>query len=215
MNNISAEQLQRFESIGDNCEFSFFLRKLGNDNGSLFRWALIKDFHSLLNLIKSNFVHLYSLENLIPSWQDMVLDQRYDICFHTEMYSDLNNEEWKWRYSYSQNKVIYENEKNKIDYLIKKFKKSIQNEKKIFVIKKNDNTIDDIVIELSSELKKRGDSNLLYIKSNLTNIPYGEVVKKHDNLYLGSIDQFAEYSQANCYSESIWKKIIKNTLDIL
>lgn len=34
--------LQRFESLGDNCEFAFFLRESGYDEGSLFRWTLIK-----------------------------------------------------------------------------------------------------------------------------------------------------------------------------
>lgn len=36
-------KLQRFESLGDNCEFAFFLRESGYDEGSLFRWTLIKN----------------------------------------------------------------------------------------------------------------------------------------------------------------------------
>lgn len=43
-------KLQRFESLGDNCEFAFFLRESGYDEGSLFRWTLIKNYHALLKL---------------------------------------------------------------------------------------------------------------------------------------------------------------------
>lgn len=215
METLSIEQLHRFESIGDNCEFAFFLRKLGNDNGTLLRWALIKDYHYLVKMIKSDFIELYSLNNLVPSWQDMVLDKQYHICFHTEMYSDIHNGEWAWRYTESENKIIYQNEKNKIDYLVKKFKESIENNNKIFVIKKNNNDIDDVVKSLADEFKKKGNSKILYVKSNLNNVPLGEVIKKQDNLLIASIDKFAPYDQANNFSEVTWKKIVNNALAIL
>lgn len=92
-------KLQRFESLGDNCEFAFFLRESGYDEGSLFRWTLIKNYHALLKLIESDFADFYIYENLTPSWQDMMLDQKHDLCFHTEMYSDNINDCWSWRYS--------------------------------------------------------------------------------------------------------------------
>ena len=53
-----------FESLGDNCEFAFYLRDQGVDNGSLFRWALIKDYSSLLALLKSNLNGIYEHDNL-------------------------------------------------------------------------------------------------------------------------------------------------------
>lgn len=54
--------LQRFESLGDNCEFAFFLRESGYDEGSLFRWTLIKNYHALLKLIESDFADLYVMK---------------------------------------------------------------------------------------------------------------------------------------------------------
>ena len=45
-------KLQRFESLGDNCEFAFFLRASGYDEGSLFRWTLIKNYHALLGKVR-------------------------------------------------------------------------------------------------------------------------------------------------------------------
>ena len=83
-----------FESLGDNCEFAFYLRRLGIESGSLFRWALIKDYSSLLALLKNNFRGLYEHDNLAPSWQDMVIDQSCQICFHTELYSHKEDGIW-------------------------------------------------------------------------------------------------------------------------
>ena len=159
-------KLQRFESLGDNCEFAFFLRESGYDEGSLFRWTLIKNYHALLALIESDFADFYIYENLIPSWQDMVLDQKHDLCFHTEMYSDNISNCWSWRYSEQENNIIYKKEMDKIKYLVDKFRKGLADENKIFVVKSNGNNLDDIVLALSKEFKKHGDSKILYVKSD-------------------------------------------------
>ncbi|CAM6454509.1 hypothetical protein PJU52_002049 [Klebsiella michiganensis] len=208
-------KLQRFESLGDNCEFAFFLRESGYDEGSLFRWTLIKNYHALLKLIESDFAGLYVYENLTPSWQDMVLDQQYDICFHTEMYSDNKNDSWVWRYSEQENDLIYKKEVEKINYLISKFKKSLVDGNKIFVVKSNGNNLDDIVFALAKEFKKHGNSKILYVKSNVESSASGEIKKVTDNLFIGAIDSFADYSRANEYSREGWQAVIDNAVKIM
>lgn len=208
-------KLQRFESLGDNCEFAFFLRESGYDEGSLFRWTLIKNYHALLKLIESDFAGLYVYENLTPSWQDMVLDQQYDICFHTEMYSDNKNDSWVWRYSAQENDLIYKKEVEKITYLISKFKKSLVDDNKIFVVKSNGNNLDDIVSALAKEFKKHGNSKILYVKSNVETSAPGEIKKVTDNLFIGAIDRFADNSRANEYSREGWQAIIDNAVKIM
>ncbi|HGY5196918.1 TPA: hypothetical protein ACNV6G_001776 [Raoultella ornithinolytica] len=207
--------LQRFESLGDNCEFAFFLRESGYDEGSLFRWALIKNYHSLLRLIKSDFADFYIYENLTPSWQDMVLDQKHDICFHTEMYSDNKDERWSWRYSEQENNLIYKKEMDKINYLIDKFKKSLADENKIFVVKNNGNNLDDIALALSKEFKKHGNSKILYVKSDADNSKVGEITKVTDNFFTAAIDRFSDYSRANEYSRAGWQAIINNAVAVM
>ncbi|WP_434648733.1 hypothetical protein ACMYSM_22625 [Raoultella planticola] len=207
--------LQRFESLGDNCEFAFFLRESGYDEGSLFRWTLIKNYHSLLKLIESDFADFYIYENLTPSWQDMVLDQKHDICFHTEMYSDNKDECWSWRYSEQENNLIYKKEVDKINYLIDKFKRSLADENKIFVVKSNGNNLDDIALALSKEFKKHGSSKILYVKSDADNSKVGEITKVTDNFFTAVIDRFADYSRANEYSREGWQAIINNAVAVM
>ena len=208
-------KLQRFESLGDNCEFAFFLRESGYDEGSLFRWTLIKNYHALLKLIESDFADFYIYENLTPSWQDMVLDQKHDLCFHTEMYSDNISNCWSWRYSEQENNIIYKKEMDKIKYLVDKFRKGLADENKIFVVKSNGNNLDDIVLALSKEFKKHGDSKILYVKSDADSSNVGEITKVTDNLFTAVIDRFADYSRANEYSREGWQAIINNAVVVM
>lgn len=206
---------ERFESLGDNCEFSFFLRDQGIDNGSLFKWALIKNYNSLVNLVKNDFKNLYQLENLEPSWSDMVLDKANDICFHTEIYSDQTNGKWTWRYPSDKNKEIHNNETQKINYLIEKIRKSIRNEEKIFVVKRNDNAIDNEVLELSEYLSTIGGCKILYVKSSNIDSKLGKIEKHSDNFYVSYIPRFADYSNADNYSKEGWELIINNALEVM
>ena len=144
-------------------------------------------------------------ENLTPSWQGMVLDQQYDICFDS----------WVWRYSAQANDLIYKKEVEKINYLISKFKKSLVDDNKIFVVKSNGNNLDDIVFALAKEFKKHGNSKILYVKSNVETSAPGEIKKVTDNLFIGAIDRFADYSRANEYSREGWQAIIDNAVKIM
>ncbi|MCG7388271.1 hypothetical protein [Pantoea sp. ACRSB] len=125
-------QIERFENLGDNCEFAFFLRSSGVEEGSLFRWTLVKNYWSLLNLLQSDFQGLFDFDNLKLSWQDMVLDTKYDLCFHTKMYSENVDGEWIWKQNKEELHEIYLEEMNKIKYLVSKFKSSLKNKDRIF-----------------------------------------------------------------------------------
>lgn len=206
--------IERFENLGDNCEFAFYLRSSGVDEGSLFRWTLVKNHWSLLNLIQSDFQDLFELENLQPSWHDMVLDTKYDLCFHTKMYSENLNGKWSWNQEKKEINDIYIEEKNKISYLVSKFKSSLSNKDKIFVIKKNANDLDKLSIDLAKEISKHGDAKILHVKSN--EVEYAtnkdKIEKLSDNLYLTYIDKFAEYNKADDFSENGWDNVIRNAI---
>lgn len=206
--------IERFENLGDNCEFAFYLRSSGVDEGSLFRWTLVKNYWSLLNLIQSDFQGLFELENLQPSWHDMVLDSKYEMCFHTKMYSENHNGKWSWNQDNRELNDIFIEEKSKIAYLVSKFKSSLANKNKIFVIKNNANNLDNLTIELAKEISNYGDAKILLVKSDSTD--YASNKEKIDrlssNLYLTYIDKFAEYNKADDLSKNGWDNVIRNAL---
>lgn len=206
--------IDRFENLGDNCEFAFYLRFSGVDEGSLFRWTLVKNYWSLLNLIQSDFQGLFELGNLRPSWHDMVLDTKYDMCFHTKMYSENKNGKWLWNQDNEELNDIFLEEKNKISYLVSKFKSSLNNKNRIFVIKNNANDLDDFTIHLSKEISKHGDAKILYVKSDGMNYANNKekIERVANNLYLTYIDKFAEYNKADNLSKNGWDNVIRNAL---
>lgn len=206
--------IDRFENLGDNCEFAFYLRSSGVDEGSLFRWTLVKNYWSLLNLLQSDFQGLFELENLKPSWHDMVLDTKYDMCFHTKMYSENQDGKWSWNQDAKSLKDIYLKEKNKISYLVSKFKTSLANKDRIFVIKNNENNLDNLTIDLAKEISKHGDAKILYIKSDEFEYCNNKekIEKIMNNLYVTYIDKFAEYNKADNLSKYGWDNVVRNAL---
>lgn len=207
-------QLSRFESIGNNCEFAFFLRQKEIEIGSLFRWTLIHNFISIINLLSQDFDSLYLYENLQPVYRNMLKDKHYNIDFHTEMFSEQINGQWEWCYNFEKNHEIYLKEKEKINYLVQKFKTSLKNPYKIFVMKQNERPILGAAYELSQLLKKYGAAKLLCVEETTIPQQYGQVHALTNNLYLGFVDQFAPYDNADQVS-IFWDEIVEKTLHLV
>lgn len=211
MNEIN---LSRFESIGNNCEFAFFLRQNKMEIGSLFRWTLIHDFTSIVNLISANFDSLYLYENLQPTYRNMIRDKHYNIDFHTEMFSEQKEGKWEWCCNEDDNYKIYLKEKEKINYLVGKFKKSLKDFRKIFVMKQNERPTLGAAYEISQLINKYGNANVLCVEETTVPQQCGKVYALTDNLYLGFVDHFAPYDKADHVS-LFWNEIVENTLHLI
>ena len=64
MDAVSPASLSRIESLGDNCELGFVLRRLGSEEGMLFRWASMQP-ESLLATLRADFERFYEFDDLI------------------------------------------------------------------------------------------------------------------------------------------------------
>ncbi|AGP46929.1 hypothetical protein [Serratia plymuthica] len=213
MNNYD---LERFESLGDNCEFGFYLRSKGLENGSLFRWSLIKDHQDLLNLVTGDFVNFYQFDNLQPTWSNMLVDKDNGIIFHTDLYSSQIDNNWVFDDAENERKEKYLIEKNKINYLVKKFLDGLKSNKKIFVIKKNNNQIDmNVIALLANELNRRGKAKILVVFQSDDSSQHGVIEHAGENVLISYIERFAEYNKADDISVAGWDKIVNNILHAL
>ncbi|CAI0842273.1 MULTISPECIES: hypothetical protein [Serratia] len=210
------EKLLCFENMGDNCEFGFYLRSKGIENGSLFRWSLIKDHQDVLKLLSTDFDGFYQLHNLQPTWSNMLVDNANGVIFHTELYSQQIDGKWFFEDNDEKIKEKYLIEKEKIDYLVRKFKASLKEGNKVFVIKKNNNQLDISVIrELARVLNRYGRARILIVFQSDDIDKHGIIEHDSDTLLISYIDRFADYSQADNISVEGWDKIIKNVADLL
>ncbi|MBP1128797.1 hypothetical protein JOE25_000340 [Serratia sp. PL17] len=210
------EKISCFESMGDNCEFGFYLRSKGIESGSLFRWSLIKDHQDVLNLIVGDFDGFYRLDNLQPTWRNMLVDNANGVIFHTELYSHQIEGNWFFEGDNKEIKEKYLIEKEKIDYLVNKFRTSLKEGNRVFVIKKNNNQVDMSVIrQLADKLNQFGKNKILVVFQSDDVNKQGTIEHNDDNVLVSYIDRFADYSQADNISIEGWDKIINNAIGIL
>lgn len=197
-----ATALNRFVSLGDNCEFGFFQRSQNIEPGALLRWAITQPV-PLINAINVNFEGIYQFSNLEPSADDMVLDKGTGIYFHTKMFS----RDKKFLANEDERKEIFRDEKKKIDHLVDKQLRSFT-EEKIFIYKSNAGVYFHEAMELGNAISQKGNGILL-VATDKGGLEIGSVTHIRKNVYIARIDRFAPYSKADDISVSVWKKIVK------
>lgn len=158
-------------SLGDNCETGIVLRHVGVNEGSLFRFA----FTSVDNiniLLENNFQNLYEFQNLVPNSNNMVVDTKYGINFHTKMFSEKKDDgNWIFQQNEADRMQIHKNEYHKYIYLIDKWKTQRENDSILYIIKSIKDSLNyDSVSRLLLNLEKLGhnkDFKLLILMSHL------------------------------------------------
>ena len=203
------QNIEIFESLGDNCEFGFVQRQLGYEPGGLLRWAIAQP-GVLAKFIRLGCKGLYKFENLSPSASDMVKDAGTGLFFHSGMISVdgvfADNEPTR--------KEIWESEYEKIDYLKEKLLKQIVTGSKIFVYKTNLNVSESEATDLADALESSGPARLLCVRQDDTRL-VGDVYHYRHNLYFGTIDRFAPYNRADDVSLEAWKTLLRNASTLI
>lgn len=191
----------RFESIGDNCEFGFVQRSLGHEAGGLLRWSVTPP-DSLINALSNRFEGLYAYENLTPSADDMVCDNKYRLFFHSTMKSKdrvfLDDDEHR--------RQLYETELEKVSYLRNKFLTRLQQPDCILVYKTNARIPDEKAQTISELLSGLGLANLLLVQQSDKSL---RVERASDRLLIGSISALAPYEKADAVAYEQWYEIMK------
>lgn len=201
--------LSRFESLGDNCEFGFFLKQAGVEISSFFRWALITDYAKVAELIRNDLSNPFNLYHLEPFQDYMVMNIKNGIGYHSEMQSCTENNMRRFCISQDRRRVVYLHEVNKINYLKGKFLSTLKEGNKIFVVKKYNNDQEDEIKVLAREIALKGSCKVLRVISTSDKKILGCVEKINSNLYYGYIDQFADYSKADELSYACWMEVLK------
>jgi len=195
--------ISKFESIGDNCEFGFLKRSLGNEDGGLLRWATSPP-RVLIEGLRHRFEGLYAYENLSPYWDNVVLDSRYGFRFHSQMIS----KDKRWLQSEAERQEIYIGEKQKIDYLVRKFLERLADREVICVYKTNDNISSRDAKDLAEAIRSIGPAGLMIVRSTTKRILTARVLRRRDYL-CGYIDHFAPYGKADDISP-VWAELVRD-----
>ncbi|WP_188260328.1 hypothetical protein [Azospirillum tabaci] len=211
---IGADDLLRFESLGDNCEFGFVLRRLSCEAGSLFRWASMKP-DQLLAKLRANFEGMYRFENLSPLRTGMVLDSAYGIGWHSDMKSDMSGGRLLFCDDEATRRALHRRETRKIQYLQAKFTARTAMGGVIFVVKSNPGiapaTIDGLYEALTA-LAGHDDFALLEVQATDDPARIGNVDWQRPGLMRGYVTRFAPYHRADDIDAAAWFSIVQGAL---
>lgn len=206
MENKANTPFSRFESLGDNCEFGFFLRQAGNEISSLFRWTSVQDFFKLNDLIKNGLDDLFNFNDLTPLSEHMVMSKKHAIGFHTRMKSHNINGKQVFKSNNLILRGLFLTEIAKINHLRKKFINGITSGNKIYVVKGANS--EDAVYELAKTISFFGQGKILHVVQSSDPNSISTLIKIDDNLYKGYIDRFANYNSADQLSFSSWEALL-------
>jgi glycosyltransferase involved in cell wall biosynthesis len=206
------ENLGLFESLGDNCEFGFVLRALGNNTSSLLRWGLLDSVADTARGVRTSFRNAFTFEHLEPAGEgQMVRDVTSGVAFHTQMRSIERDGRWEFIAPEAERRKIYEQESRKLDYLRQKFDREIAGNHRIYVTKRNDGLSQSDVEALLNAVRFRGGGRLLYVTLADSSHAAGTVERISDTLVHGWIDRFAPYDHADHVSLTHWQSLLMAT----
>ena len=209
MQKLPAAVLQRFESLGDNCEFGFVQRANGYEDGGLLRWA-ISPLDKLVQCLDTDFKDFYLFENLEPSAPDMVRDAGSGLIFHTAMRSV----DGRFVLGADRRREIYTEEIKKMHHLLDKFRHRLRQPGTICVYKRNAGVADDQAARLQTSVNAFGKNILLLLRSTDEQAKWSTVERSSLGFLVGHVDQFAPYSNADQTSIGVWNAIVKKTVEL-
>jgi hypothetical protein len=200
--------IERFESVGDNCEFGFLQQHHHHEAGGLLRWALLGSSEALIRGIQTRFAGMFAFENLVPAGGGtMVFDTKAGIAFHTQMRSSETGGTWQFDLSEAERRVIHAEEAGKMAYLVEKFFTTLAEGRKILVFKQNRIVPRPVAEAILAAVSTYGECSLLFVDPQGPGETAGTVERLSERLYRGVIDRFAPYEQANDISVACWTAI--------
>lgn len=208
------ELLERFESLGDNCEFGFVQRAHGIEPGGLLRWAIAPP-EPLLAALRDGLRDLYAFGSLVPAHPGMVLDQRYGLAFHTAMRIHLEGAQPVFTDPPEQRAAVHAEEMAKIAYLRAKLLSGLAEGSRIFVYKTNPGLDAGQIAALHATLRQHGPARLLAVVPATEDHPSGTVQQAGLGLLIGHIERFAPYDQADDVMLGTWTSLCRQALDLL
>lgn len=205
----------RFESLGSNCEFGFALRKLGNEDGQLLRWAVVP-IKSAISLINTPPPAIYLKENLTPVAHDMVYDASIGISFHCRFRFERDGDTWRIRQQQIDNDEIYLRDLDKISYMYKKFLHRLYNEPTIFVFKQDQPPSHENISDLYQAILRasRGNSALAIVYQDEAQVDEVMMKQSQPNLFICTFRKLIPNQHFESDSYSNWHGFIRRTAKI-
>jgi hypothetical protein len=189
------ELLERFESLGDNCEFGLVQRRAGAEPLGFLRFNFTH-FEMLLTGLKSGFGDLAepgAVEVNFQGGEWVVRENRYSFVYHT----------WNTDPDYGADRLEREHSRW-LKYMAAKFLEGIEVADRIYVRKGEEAADEGKIRGLFAELRRRGPVTLLWVLNADAAHPPGMLEILEDGLLRGWVRRLASYDQAHIVDVVSW-----------
>ena len=211
---VDKEIMNRFLSLGDNCEFGLIQRWATAEPVDLMRFATFflpgpKRLERLIEALGVEFEGLGDPDNLRcelhgtpPNREFMIRDTKWELFYHTNRHEGtVDADKLK-----AQQVATLQLRKRK---LISELKSS----KRILVWKSNDGSAEADIRHLIAELRKFGPNLLLWVQLADAKHPPGLVEYAGQGLLKGYVTRFAPYSDASDIAFEPWHIVCRNAVE--
>ncbi len=199
--------VERFASLGVNCELGLVQRWCGVEPLGLFRFGLTP-FEGLVAALESRFAGLSDpseIEIGLGYLQEyLVRHRRYGFEFHTRMHADRAPEADVWQ------QVVGK----RFPLLSRMLTEDLETASKLFVFRPEDAGGEDEAYRLLGAMRRYGSPSLLWV--TLTEEPeeIGSVRWLADGLMVGYLDRFGPLRYARGLSFEAWLSVCRNAHDL-
>ncbi len=198
------EVMQRFENLGDNCEFGLVQRHFGAEPVGLLRFAGLRNPRRLIRFLEDDFGSFGepgSLDAVLIGGEYWIIDRTYGIAYHTFRYPN----------EIDAASVIRENEV-KAMYLKRKFREDLEDGEKILVYKRVVTRNPHELLALHAALNRFGTVNrLFWVTQADTDHAAGEVEWVGDRLLKGYVGRIS-LEDARDFDADTWLRLCRNAL---
>lgn len=198
------ELVERFESLGHDCEFGLLQRAFGAEPMGLMRWGGTHVVY-LIEMLERNFAGLgdpASCEIVESKGELYLVDRRYHLTRHTFTKPTPDVDHAK----------LFQQHLSFFDFLKKAFVETLEDGELMFVFKDFDNMGRDMVLELSRALRRYGPAKVMVVHQHGIEgaAPTLELVSEH--AWLGHIDRFGQRDGAWQISRESWTTLLRMVL---
>jgi hypothetical protein len=209
-----ADLVQKFESLGHNCEFGLMQRAAGAEPLGLLRFAGIS-MHNLLRGLDMAFEGIDDATRLRAYTERgrlgeeyIIRDDLYSAAFHTRhLQGEIAPEALVAKFAAH------------LAFLRRQFQGLLEDGSKIFVLQRPGLRSQAEVLPLLNLLRSHGPNTLLYVTEHdiapdgttVQKQPAGTVEQERVDLFHGYIDELAPLYQAERFNLSAWLSICANT----
>jgi hypothetical protein len=197
-----AELMQRFESIGQNCEFGLVQRRCGAEPLGLLRFASTP-LPNLLAALDAGFAGMGTPDTVraapSPNGRElMVTDTRYGIVYHAWVKAGEMTTE-----------AVGRREARRVPLLARKLLEDLEAGEKIFVFKGMGALADEAVFPLAAALRRHGPNTLLALTLADDTHRAGTVEARAPGFLIGYLDRFAPGEDAHDFLLEQWVAVCR------